>query len=78
MVIKHAFVSIGELSAEAAESNNREIKKCRLQHTRKMSLILTNTDLMKTIFKIFYLGWGGPGSIAGAFFREPTEPIFGT
>ena len=49
MVIKHALVSIGELSEEAAESNNKEIKKCRLQHTRKMSRILTNTDLMKTL-----------------------------
>ncbi|XP_053951971.1 uncharacterized protein LOC128859204 [Anastrepha ludens] len=48
-VIEHALVSIGELSEEAAESNNKEIKKCRLQHTRKTSRILTNTDLIKML-----------------------------
>ena len=30
MVIKHSLVSFGELSGEAAESNNKETKKCSL------------------------------------------------
>ena len=33
-VIDHALLSIGEFEEEAAESNNKEIKKCRLQHSR--------------------------------------------
>jgi len=45
-VIEYALVSIGELSEEAAESNNKELKKCRLQHSRKVSRTLTNTDVM--------------------------------
>jgi len=48
-VIEHALVSIGELSEEAAESNNKELKKCRLYHSRKMSRIETNTDILNTL-----------------------------
>lgn len=48
-VIKHALVSIGELSEEAAEANNKIIKKCRLQHSRKNSRILTNLDMMNLL-----------------------------
>jgi len=48
-IIEHAIVSIGELSEEAAEANNKEIKKCRLNHTRKMTRILTNTDILNYV-----------------------------
>jgi len=48
-VIEHALVSIGELSEEAAESNNKEIKKCRLQHSRKVSRTLSNTDVINNL-----------------------------
>jgi len=45
-VISYALVPIGELSEEAAESKNKDIKMFRRQHTRKNSRIDTNTDLM--------------------------------
>jgi len=48
-IIEHAIVSIGELLEEAAEANNKEIKKCRLNHTRKMTRILTNTDILNYV-----------------------------
>lgn len=49
-VIKHALVSIGELSEEAAEAKNKDIKQFRLQYTRKISRIATNTDLLNRLF----------------------------
>lgn len=48
-VIQYALLSIGELSEEAAESNNKEIKKCRLQHSRKISRTLSNTDVINNL-----------------------------
>lgn len=48
-VIEHALVSIGELSEEAAESRNKDIKKFRLHHTRKTSRVSTNTDLFNRL-----------------------------
>jgi len=36
-IIENALVSIGELSEEAAEARNKEIKNFRLQHARKTS-----------------------------------------
>jgi len=42
-------VSIRELSEEAAESNNKELKKCRLNHSRKMSRIATDADIMNSL-----------------------------
>lgn len=45
-VIKNSIVSIGELSEEAAEAKNKDVKRYRLQNTRKMSRISTNTDLI--------------------------------
>lgn len=45
-IIENALVSIGELSEEAAESTNKHIKLFRRDHTRKMSRITTNTDLL--------------------------------
>ena len=49
-MIKHALVPIGELSEEAAEAKNKDIKLFRLQHTRKISGTATNTDLSNMIF----------------------------
>lgn len=48
-VIDHALLSIGELSEEAAESTNKNIKAFRQNHTRKMSRIVTNTDLLNRL-----------------------------
>ncbi|XP_044572242.1 uncharacterized protein LOC123257406 [Drosophila ananassae] len=48
-VIKYALVSIGELSEEAAESRNKDVKKYRLNHTRKTSRIATNRDLINRL-----------------------------
>lgn len=48
-IIEYALVSIGELSEEAAESRNKDIKKFRLQHTRKMSRVATNEDLFNRL-----------------------------
>lgn len=49
LVIENALVSIGELSEEAAESTNKNIKAFRLNHARKMSRIFTNTDLLNRL-----------------------------
>lgn len=46
IVIDNALASIGELSEEAAEANNKNIKHFRLNHTRKISRVATNTDLL--------------------------------
>lgn len=48
-VIESAIISIGELSEEAAEAKNKDIKRYRLQHTRKTSRIATNTDLLNIL-----------------------------
>jgi len=48
-IIKKCLVSIGELSEEAAEAKNKDVKLFRLNHTRKMSRVLTNTDLLNRL-----------------------------
>lgn len=48
-VIDSALLSIGELSEEAAEATNKYIKSFRRDHTRKMSRVLTNTDLINRL-----------------------------
>lgn len=48
-VIESAIISIGQLSEEAAEAKNKDIKRYRLQHTRKTSRIATNTDLLNML-----------------------------
>lgn len=48
-VIEHALLSIGELSEEAAEARNKDIKMFRLRHTRKMSRNVTNVDLLNRL-----------------------------
>lgn len=45
-VVDHSLVSIGELSEEAAESCNKLFKQFRRDNTRKMSRVVTNTDLL--------------------------------
>lgn len=45
-VIDYALLSIGELSKEAAESCNKLVRQFRRDNTRKMSRVVTNTDLM--------------------------------
>jgi len=40
---------IGQLSEEAVEACNKEYKRLRLHHTRKSSLINSNTDLFQMI-----------------------------
>lgn len=47
-VIEHTFLSIGELSEEAAESRNKLVKRFRRDNTRKMTRVVTNTDLMNS------------------------------
>ena len=49
-VIRHALVPIGELSEEAADANNKDIKQIRLQYTRKISRTATNTDQVLSNF----------------------------
>lgn len=48
-VAQYALLSIGELSEEAAESNNKNYNAFRRDHTRKMSRVLTNTDLLNRL-----------------------------
>lgn len=48
-IIEHALVSIGELSDEAAEARNKDVKKYRLNHTRTISRVATNQDLINRL-----------------------------
>lgn len=48
-IIKNCLVSIRELSEEAAEAKNKDIKLFRMRHTRKISRVLTNTDLLNRL-----------------------------
>lgn len=48
-VIEFFDLPIGQLSEEALEARHKEIRKIRLGHTRKMSRIKTNTDLIKML-----------------------------
>ena len=48
-VISSCILSIGELSEEAAEAKNKDIKKFRLNHTRKNSRVHTNLDLINRL-----------------------------
>ena len=47
--IQFALVSIGELSDEAAESRNKDLKKYRLNHKRKTSRLATNKNLINRL-----------------------------
>lgn len=48
-IIRSCLVPIGELSEEAAEARNKDIKSFRRKHTRKISRVLTNTDLFNRL-----------------------------
>lgn len=46
-VIKHAILPIGKLSEEAGEARNKEFRKARKEHTRKISRQVCNEDILK-------------------------------
>ena len=48
-VIKNSLLAIGQLSEEAAEANNKNVKQFRLSYTRKMSREITNKDLFNRL-----------------------------
>lgn len=48
-VIKHIMVPIGQMSEEVQESRHKEVRKYRESHTRKMSRLKTNEDLLHTL-----------------------------
>lgn len=45
-VIKLSLVQIGELSEKSWQTRIKDIKKFPLQHTRKLSRVASNSDLM--------------------------------
>lgn len=46
-IIKNSVIPIGQMSEEASEAKNKEIRKARLGHTLKISRHRTNYDLIK-------------------------------
>lgn len=50
-VISSFLVPIGQLSEEAQESRNKDIRNYREDHTRKFSRIQTNTDLLHRLLE---------------------------
>lgn len=50
-IISSFLVPIGQLSEEAQESRNKDIKRYRLSHTRKYSRTATNTDLLNRLLE---------------------------
>lgn len=46
-VIENFDLPIGQLSEDALEARHKEVRKYRLDHTRKSSRVHTNTDLIK-------------------------------
>ncbi|XP_028146043.1 uncharacterized protein LOC126891809 [Diabrotica virgifera virgifera] len=49
IVIKEAILPIGQLSEEAQESRNKDLKSFREKHTRKISRISGNQDLLNRL-----------------------------
>lgn len=45
-VLEHLLLPIGLLSEEAQEARNKDFKRFRLFHTRKLSRIINNTDIL--------------------------------
>lgn len=45
------MIPIGQLSEEALESRNKDVKQYRLNHTRKNSRKATNTDLLHRLLE---------------------------
>lgn len=50
-IISSFLVPIGQLSEDAQESRNKDIKRYRLDHTRKFSRTATNTDLLNRLLE---------------------------
>ena len=50
-IINHFLVPIGQLSEEAQESRNKDIRRFRRDHTRKVSRTSTNFDLMNRLLE---------------------------
>lgn len=48
-VIKTCILPIGQLSEEAQEARNKDCRRFREHHTRKLSRIATNTDLLNML-----------------------------
>lgn len=46
-IMRHSVIPIGQMSEEASEAKNKEIRKVRLGHTLKTSRVRTNFDLIK-------------------------------
>lgn len=46
-IMRHSVIPIGQMSEEASEAKNKEIRKVRLGHTLKTSRARTNFDLIK-------------------------------
>lgn len=46
-IIKSSIIPIGQMSEEASEAKNKEIRRARLGHTLKTSRYRTNYDLIK-------------------------------
>lgn len=49
IIIQHCILPIGQLSEEAQESRNKDIRRYRLQFTRKTSRIQTQKDLVRRL-----------------------------
>lgn len=50
-VISSFLIPIGQLSEEALEARNKDIKRFRTDHTRKTSRTATNTDLLHRLLE---------------------------
>jgi hypothetical protein len=50
IIITEAMLPIGQLSEEAQESRNKDLKQFREFHARKMSRVSTNEDLLNRLF----------------------------
>lgn len=48
-IIKYFDIPIGKLSEEVLEARHKEVRKQRLNHTRKSSRVNTNTDLLNML-----------------------------
>lgn len=46
-IITSSIIPVGQMSEEASEAKNKEIRKTRLTHTMKSSRYRTNFDLIK-------------------------------
>lgn len=46
-IIRNSIIPVGQMSEEASEAKNKEIRKARLGHTLKTSRVRTNYDLIK-------------------------------